>query len=301
MIELLVQASGAADEVRAPELTGNAVATYDLAMQIGSPSGVRDSRVALITGASGGIGAAIARILAGQGYQLLLTARNEDQLRALADELSIVSGRPAVVYRSDLAIPGAAAELFANVESAGHEVSILVNNAGMGDFGPFVESDPQRLIDMVRLNVESVAVLTRAISARMVARGAGRILNLASVASFQPGPFMAAYYATKAFVLSLSEGLAEELAGSGVTVTAICPGPVGTDFHRRAGITKSGAMRPESMPDPEAVARFACAAMFRGRRVAVHGLLFRVLILVGRFLPRRSVARFVRRMQERRR
>lgn len=251
---------------------------------------------ALVTGASGGIGEAIARLLARRGYRLAVAARSVEKLHELAAEL----GPSTRVYAGDLCEPGAPEALLRALNEDGLEIAILVNNAGTGDFASFTAANPDRLLRMIRLNVEAVTTLTRGLLPGMIVRGAGRVLNIASVASFQPGPLMAVYYASKAYVLSLSEALSEEVSGTGVSVTAVCPGPVRTGFQSAAGVPSSVVLTPFIVPSAESVARFACRAMFAGRRVAVHGAGFKLLLFLERFLPRAVAARIVHKAQERR-
>lgn len=186
---------------------------------------------ALITGASSGIGESLARQLAAHGAHLILVARTEDRLHALAAELGARYRVQVHVLPADLNRPGAAAELHAAVQARGLNVDILVNNAGLGGYGEFSAQPSDEIDRMIAVNIGALTGLTRAFLPDMLARGRGRVLNVASTAAFQPGPLMAVYYATKAYVLSFSEAIAEEVAGSGVSVTALCPGPVRTDFQ----------------------------------------------------------------------
>ncbi|GAA5440743.1 hypothetical protein Dcae01_02263 [Deinococcus caeni] len=186
---------------------------------------------ALITGASSGIGESLARQLAAHGAHLILVARTEDRLHALAAELGARYRVQVHVLPADLNRPGAAAELHAAVQARGLNVDILVNNAGLGGYGEFSAQPPAEIDRMIAVNIGALTGLTRAFLPDMLARGRGRVLNVASTAAFQPGPLMAVYYATKAYVLSFSEAVAEEVAGSGVFVTALCPGPVQTGFQ----------------------------------------------------------------------
>jgi len=217
---------------------------------------------ALITGASSGIGLEIARILA-KDHDVVLAARSEAALRDLATEL----GGSARVVVADLSEPAGAAKLAAEVP----EVSVLVNNAGFGDFGDFASAAPERIDQMIELNVGSVTRLSRAYLPAMLERGTGRIMNVASTAAFQPGPLMAVYYATKAYVLSFSEALAEETRGSGVTVTALCPGPTESGFQAGAAMEHSKLVSGKKLPSSASVAAFGVKAMNRGDVVAVPG------------------------------
>ena len=207
------------------------------------------SQLALVTGASGGIGFELARILARNGYDLVLVARSAEKLASVAEGLQRDHGIDVRVIVKDLAIPGAAAEIHEVLAADGLAVDILVNNAGVGLSGKFAEIGFDAEIGMLRLNVESPTVLTRLLLPSMLERGSGRILNVASTAAFQPGPLMAVYYASKAYVLSLSEAIANEVARTGVTVTALCPGPTVTGFASHAGTEQSRLFKGPTM-DP---------------------------------------------------
>jgi|SRR5689334_3155983 len=237
--------------------------------------------LALVTGASSGIGADLARELARDGYDLVLTARSVAPLEALAAELE-GHGAASVVIPGDLGKPGGAAELAAAVEAGGREIEVLVNNAGLGAIGRFDQMEPQRIGDMLQVNIVALTELTRLLLPGMVVRRRGKVLLVASTASFQPGPRMAVYFATKAYVLSFGEALAYELRGSGVTVTVLCPGATATNFFKTAGANDI-ALRP-TMSAAE-VARIGYRALKAGRRVAVAGLLNRVLAVGGRLAP----------------
>ena len=246
------------------------------------------SGTAIVTGASSGIGRELARLLAADGHRLVLVARRSDSLDALAKELE---GARAI--EADLADPSTPARLAAEVP----DVDVLVNNAGIGDFGPFAEADLAKTMGLLQLNVGAVTELTRRYLPGMLERGHGKVLNLASTAAFQPGPLMAAYYASKAYVLSFSEAVAEEVRGSGVTVTALCPGPTATGFQAGAEMEGSKLVRDRKLPTAAEVARAGYHAMQRGDVVAVVGARNRVLAASIRFTPRPLVRRMVHRMQ----
>lgn len=252
--------------------------------------------LALVTGASSGIGAELARALAADGHDLILVARSEAALEALAAELRARHGAAATVLPADLARPGAAAELFARVGA--RQVDVLVNNAGFGDQGPFHAADPLRIDGMIAVNVAVLTALTRLFLPGMVARRSGRVLNVASTAAFQPGPMMAVYCATKAYVLSLSLALGEELRGSGVGVTALCPGATETNFFRAAEIEDIALLNLPGMAamSPAAVARAGYAALRRGRRLVVTGFNNRIGAVMGRILPYALVLPVARRV-----
>jgi len=242
---------------------------------------------ALITGASSGIGLEIARVLA-PDHDLVLVARSADKLEALAAELG-----GAQVIAADLADPAGVAAVVA----AAATVDVLVNNAGVGDFGPFAEADPDKTLAMIQLNITSLTALTRHYLPGMLERGNGRVMNVASTASFQPGPLMAVYYATKAYVLSFSEALTEETRGSGVTVTALCPGPTASGFQAAADMELTPLVDNRKLPTSADVAHFGVKAMQRGDAVAVPGVMNKVMASTVRFTPRPVMRRLVHKLQ----
>jgi short-subunit dehydrogenase len=239
----------------------------------------------LITGASSGLGAETARILARKGANLILSARSRDRLAELAADLGRVNGVEAHVLAEDLSAHGGAGRLLAAVSALGVEVEHLVNNAGVGTSGTFVTAAPEREAAMVRLNVESIVTLTRGLLPKMVERGRGGVINVASTAAFQPVPYMATYGATKAFVLSFTLALATELEGTGVTAMALCPGPVRTGFQAAAGIPRPG-LRAAELSAVATVER-GIAAYERGERVFVPGFVNGAQRLGTALLPNR--------------
>jgi short-subunit dehydrogenase len=258
------------------------------------------SSTALITGASSGIGEAIARLLAERGHGVTLTARREERLRVLADELHDEYGIRAESIAADLCTRPGRAEVADQVEALNLDVEILVNNAGFGGSGNVHESDPQRLARMVRLNCEALVELQARFTPAMVARGRGSVINVASMAAFQPIPRTATYAATKAFVLALSEATHSELAGKGVCVTAVCPGPVKTEFAEAAGLGDANERLPGFIwTDVEHVARDAVACAEKGNRVAVPGLMQRAGALLGQHSPRALVLPVAKRVWRR--
>lgn len=260
-----------------------------------------ERRTALITGASDGIGRELARTMAADRWNLVLAARREAKLQELAEELlesnAEKRGITVRVVSVDLAEEDAARRLVEFLSRENIEVDALVNNAGLGDLSRFVCSDPEKNRLMIRVNIEALTELTRLLVPSMIGRGGGYVLNMASVASFQPGPLMAVYYATKAYVLSFSQALAEELRSDGIGVTALCPGPTRSGFQKTAGVQDVPALNNRMLPSAASVARYGYRAMIRGRRVAIHGLHFRIMVLVSRILPRLLVVRAVRRFQ----
>jgi len=249
--------------------------------------------VALITGASMGIGKELARIFAADGRDLVLVARSEDRLRSLAQELEGAHGITAHVVPADLADPVAPAAIFASLQSKGIEVDYLVNNAGFGTSGAFANVGLQPKMDMIQVNIDALVALTHLALQGMLARNKGRILNIASTAGFQPGPDMAIYYATKAFVLLFSEGIAEEVRDAGVTVTAHCPGATLTNFADTAGNAKSILFKLGAAP-ADKVARHAYRSMMKGKVVAIEGLMNWLSAFSVRFSPRAWVRKITR-------
>lgn len=246
-------------------------------------------RAVLVTGASAGIGFELARLFAGDGRVVVAVARDRDRLEAAASELRREHAGQVIVMQADLARLDAVDELVEELGAQGIEVEVLVNNAGVGASGPFVGTGEAATIGMIAVNVMALTLLTRKLLPPMVARGRGSILNVASTAAFQPGPYMAVYYATKAYVLSFSEAIAAELHGTGVRVTTLCPGPTRTGFGARAGMRGSRLSRSRTVMDAAAVARAGHAAVLRGERLVVPGLVNKVVSQAWRFLPRRAL------------
>ncbi len=252
---------------------------------------------ALVTGASGGIGEALARELASKGHSLVLVARSGDALRKLADELAAKHSVVVDIIPADLAVVGAGRALAEIVASKGLTIDVLVNNAGFADFGVFHESDLAKIMQMVQLNIATLTELTHAFLPGMVQRKHGRVLNVASTAAFMPGPLMAVYYATKAYVLSFSEGVHEELKGTGVTVSALCPGPTQSGFQARAAMEDSKLVKGRKIMTAETVAKIGIAAMLKGKPVIVTGFKNQLQALSPKFMPRRMVPGVVKRAQ----
>lgn len=244
---------------------------------------------ALITGASSGIGAALAQVFAADGADVILSARSEDKLRVLADEIREKYRVKARMIAADLSLPGEAKKIYDRVAKDGWQVDCLVNNAGFGVYGVFAETDWMAEANMLQVNIVALTQLTKLFLPDMIARGGGKILNVASMAAFQPGPMMAAYFATKAYVLSFSEAIARELKGTGVSVTALCPGATATGFQRAAGATGSRIFDWRALPTGAEVADYGYKALQRQKRVAVHGTINKMLVYGTRLLPRRVV------------
>jgi len=244
---------------------------------------------ALITGASSGIGAAFAQALAARGVSVILTARSTEKLQSLAQSLTTQFGIQAIALPLDLSEPGAADQLAAQVKALGQPIDWLINNAGFGDFGEFATRDLAKQRAMLNLNVVALTELTHHFLQPMLDRGQGQIINVASTAAFQPIPYLSLYAATKAFVLSFSEGLWVECQGRGVRVMALCPGPTATNFAAAAEFPGSLKM-PNDIATPEAVVQEALQAIAQGKPNCVTGgLANQILVNAGRFMPRSSL------------
>ncbi len=249
----------------------------------------------LITGASGGIGLELARIFAREHYDVVLVARNQTRLEEIAAELRSSHGVQADVIARDLASPEAPAEIQRQVGP----VDVLVNNAGYGLYGPFADSPVEDELNLMHLNMDALVALTRLFLPAMIASRRGRILNVASTAAFQPGPLMALYYASKAFVLHFSEAIANELEGTGVTVTILCPGPTETGFQARAAMEDSRLVRMGRMMSAKAVAEKGYRGLIRGKTIVMPGVRNRILAQSVRFSPRKLVTKIARMLQDR--
>ncbi|HVU30165.1 MAG TPA: SDR family oxidoreductase [Sphingomicrobium sp.] len=239
--------------------------------------------IALVTGASAGLGVEFARQLSKRGHSLVLVARRKERIEELASELG-----NARAVAMDLSKSNAASSLFADIEDNGERIDLLVNNAGFGLIGRFAELDARRQREMIDLNVGTLTDLCRLVAPRMIERGSGAILNVASTAAFQPGPKMAVYFATKAFVLSLTEALHEELKPHGVKVTCLCPGPTRTEFGEVAGFGGNGLFERVAMNSAEVV-RAGLKGLDSNRAVVVPGWTNKVTAASTRFAPRSIV------------
>ncbi len=263
-----------------------------------SRSRPRKKSTALITGASAGIGRELAKVFAEHEHDLVLVARSKNKLEALARELRADHGVRVTVIAKDLTETGAARSLLTSVRRRKIEVDILVNDAGIIEHGEFMKMKPQRLTEIIQLNATALTEMTRLFAEPMVARGSGRILNVGSAASFQPVPYLAVYAATKAFVLSLTEALSEELAESGVTLTALCPGFTETPMldHVRDAHGDTGLLPQIFISDAETVAREGYRSAMRGEVVHVSGVFNQLLTTATSLQPRwmrRAVAGFI--------
>ena len=255
-------------------------------------------QTALITGGSGGIGLEIAKVLARKGFDLALVARNRDALEAAASQIEGKYDVNAHVFAADLRRREAPKDIFDFLRVESIPIEILVNNAGFGLGGEFADTDMTRELEMIQVNIAALTHLTKLFLPPMIKAKSGRILNLASTAAFQPGPLMAVYYATKAYVLSFSEALAEELRDSGVTVTALCPGATRTDFASTAHVTQSRLFTLFGIDDAAGVAEYGVTAMMHGRRVAIPGFKNKLVAQAHRFSPRLVTTKVARILQE---
>ena len=253
---------------------------------------------ALITGASAGLGREFALLCARDGYDVFLVARSLPQLESLAAEIRKETGRIAMVMGLDLSDRGAACELFDRVTYSGMTIDVLINNAGFGLLGNFWELNPNEQSRMVNLNVTALTDITRLLLPGMIERRRGRILNISSTAAFQPGPLMAVYYATKAYVMSFSHAINEEVKGFGVTVTCLCPGPTKTEFAERAKMNTTKLFSSGMVMTAAEVAAIGMRAMKRGKPLAIAGRVNALGAFLTRFAPMRLTAAMARRFQE---
>ncbi len=256
-------------------------------------------RTALITGASSGIGRDLAHLFAADRYNVVLVARNGERLGELAGELESRHQISAVAVPIDLADPAAPEELSRLLEEQEIDIDVLVNNAGFGAHGAFARSDATEQMQMLQVNVVAVTHLTRLFLGPMIRRKRGRILNVASTAAFQPGPLMAVYYASKAYVLSFTEAIAAELQRSGVTVTALCPGPTQTEFHTRANIANTKLFQANTMTSMD-VAKAGYAGLMKGKRIVIPGFKNRVMAASVRLAPRSLVTSIAKKLNSKR-
>jgi short-subunit dehydrogenase len=256
-----------------------------------------NSNYALITGATVGIGYELAKLFAHDGYNLILVARTEEDLQNRATEFSQQYGVQVVTIAKDLFQPDAAMQLYNEVKDKGLEVNVLVNDAGQGQYGLFVEQDLTRLHEIIQLNVVSLTTLTHVFLKDMVARNEGRILQLASIASQLPGPWQAVYHATKAYVLSLTEALIVELKDTGVTLTALQPGATDTDFFNKAEMQDSKIL-DSNLSDPAKVAKDGFEALMKGDDKVVSGLKNKVMVGMSNVMPESMVAEQMDKMQQ---
>ncbi|HIK46598.1 MAG TPA: SDR family oxidoreductase [Leptolyngbyaceae cyanobacterium M65_K2018_010] len=251
----------------------------------------------LITGASSGIGYELARVCAAHQHDVILVARREDRLKDLKEKLEAAHGVQVWPYQADLTEATARQALLDWTQSLGLPLYALVNNAGFGHLQFFAETDWERQNAMVQLNIVALTHLTRLFLPGFIAQGQGRILNVASTAAFLPGPYMAVYYASKAYVMSFTEAIASELEGTGVTATTLCPGPTESEFPDQAQIGEMELFKGK-LPSSAEVAVFGYEAMERGQRIAVHGITNQMLTLSTRLLPSKQLAAMMKKLQK---
>ena len=255
------------------------------------------SKTALITGSSNGIGYELAKVLAQKDNNLVLVARSKDKLDELKNELEKSHNIWVYTIGKDLSLPGAASEVYDELKTKSITIDYLVNNAGFGDFGLFAQSDWNKQEQMINLNVTALAHFTRLFLPDMIRRGGGKILNVASTASFQPGPTMSVYFATKAFVLSFSEAVNNEVREHGITVTALCPGATQSGFQAAASMQDSKLFAGNNFPTSREVAEYGYRAMMKGKAVAIHGFKNSIMANSVRFAPRSLVVKIARQIQ----
>lgn len=258
---------------------------------------MKNKGTALITGASGGIGLELARVFAARNYNLVLVARNQTRLQQIADELEARHGIIVRVLARDLTQISSAHEIYDQLQAENVAIDVLVNNAGFATYGAFWETSGDEELQMLQLNITALTLLTKLFLPAMRERRRGKILQVASTAAFQPGPLMAVYYASKAYVLSFSQALSEELRGSGVTVTALCPGPTESGFQERAAMQESKLMQGNFM-SAQQVAIEGYRGLMRGRDVVVPGAQNKALRILSKYLPTSMTLKIVKRAQE---
>lgn len=255
-------------------------------------------KTALITGASGGIGLELAKIHASKGGNLVIVARSEEKLLKLKSELESTYKVSVFVIVKDLSDYSSIEQVYKEVKAQNIKIDYLINNAGFGAHGFFSEIPWEKEYEMIQLNITCLTYLTKLFLNDLISQKSGRIMNLASTAAFQPGPTMAVYFASKAFVLSFSEALHNELEGTGITVTALCPGPTQSDFFSTANMNNSKLVKGKNLPTAHEVALYGYTSMLKGKPVAIHGIKNKLLAFSVRFSPRNLVTKVTRKMQE---
>jgi short-subunit dehydrogenase len=253
---------------------------------------------ALITGASNGIGLELAKIHASKGGDLVLVARNKSRLDELKAELEKQYKVKVYTIGKDLSAHNSAQEVYDETKKQNIQIDYLINNAGFGDFGMFVETDWNKELQMINLNITTLTQFTKLYLKDMVGRRNGKIMNVASTAAFQSGPTMAVYYATKAYVLSFSEAISNEVGDKGVTVTTLCPGATASGFQAAAAMEESALVKGKKLPTAIEVAEYGYKAMMNGKVVAIHGLINYIMANSVRFLPRAIVVKVTRKVQD---
>jgi short-subunit dehydrogenase len=254
---------------------------------------MRADKTALITGASRGIGLAFARLLAEEGYDLILTARSEEAFYQIKQEIEERFKVKVMILPIDLTIPLVSEEIHHLIEQKHLHVDVLINNAGFGDYGKFWETDFKKERNMIQLNIVALTHLTKLFLPHMIERGCGRILNVASVGAFEPGPLMSVFFATQAYVLSFSQAVANECKGTGVSVTALCPGPTESGFQSAAKMQEARIVKMQKLASAASVARYGYRAMLRGKTVAIPGFFNKITTFSVRLLPRNVLTSLV--------
>jgi len=251
-------------------------------------------KTALITGASSGIGLELAKIHASKGGDLVLIARNKEKLNELKRELQNQYGIQVYIIVKDLSVINSAQEVFIETTKANIQIDYLINNAGFGEFGMFAEADWNKELQMINLNITTLTQFTKLYLQEMIKRKRGKIMNVASTAAFQPGPTMAVYCATKAYVLSFSEAIRNEVCDKGIVVTALCPGATESGFQAAAAMEESKLVKGRKMPSAKEVAEYGYHAMIKGKAVAIHGLFNYIMAISVRFIPRSIIVKISR-------
>lgn len=259
---------------------------------------MNNNKTVLITGASRGIGYSLAKQFAQRAYRLVLVSRNPNILKEIQDNFISEFNTDVIIIVKDLAQPNAALEILQELNTSQITIDILVNNAGIGDFSEFYKEDYHKIIDILQLNIVTLTELTRIFLQGMVERKEGKILNVSSLAAFLPGPYMAVYYASKAYVKSFSEAIANELKGTGVTVTALCPGLTKTGFQHEVGSENSNLAKLNLMTSADEVAKYGIQALLEGKEVAIPGVLNTTLAITTKFIPSRLKTKLIGKMQE---
>lgn len=252
---------------------------------------------ALITGASGGIGLELAKIHASKGGDLVLVARNKSRLDELKNELEGKYQIKVYSIGKDLSQINSAKEVYEETREQRIQVEYLINNAGFGDYGMFAETDWNKELQMINLNITTLTQFTKLYLQDMLKRGSGRIMNVASTAAFQSGPTMAVYFATKAYVLSFSEAVDNEVSDKGVRIITLCPGATESGFQAAAAMEESNLVKGKQLPSSREVAEYGYKAMLKGKTVAIHGTMNKILAASVRFMPRSLVVKITRKIQ----
>lgn len=257
-----------------------------------------NNKTVLITGATKGIGYELSKLFAEDSYNLVLIARNEDTLKEIKKHFSKKYNIDVLIIAKDLSKPDAAFEIFNETIEKKIVVNILVNNAGIGDFGKFYKEDISKISNIIHVNIVALTELTRLFSEKMLMRKEGKILNVSSMAAFQPGPYMAVYYASKAYVQSFSEAITNELKGTGVTVTTLCPGPTKSGFQHEVGSEKSNLAKLNLLSSSEDVAKYGYKTLSEGKSVVIPGFVNTSLVNTAKLIPRKAKIQIVKKLQE---